>query len=411
MNQDVFISRRANLSNILEEGDTVIIFASEEPFGINKFLQNNNFLYLTGLYDTAEAIYVGNKSNDKLNEALFIQRNNPEEIVWDGEKIYPEEAEQVSGIKHIKFVDEFEKNIMMILQNSKKLYINTGLQTINRPLNKAQFFISKIRDRILQLVYVEANHLMRQLRCIKDDSEIAYLSKAIEITGIGLKSIFENAKVGMYEYELEALLQYEMKRRGLSYFGFAPIIATGINAATLHYKKNNTLIKEDELVLCDVGALYNNYSADITRTFPIAKQFNERQKAVYSEVLKVQKTIIDMIKPGVSMTDLNKKTCDLIGESCVRLGLITDPIDFKKYYMHSVGHQLGMDTHDIGARDTVLEKGMVLTIEPGIYIPEENIGIRIEDDILVTEESYKNLSYMIPKEIEELEEIRQKQTK
>jgi len=243
---------------------------------------------------------------------------------------------------------------------------------------------------------------------LKDEIEISYLSNAIEITGIGLNSIFEKAEVGMYEYELEALLQYEMKRRGLPYFGFAPIIASGVNAATLHYKKNNTQIKENELVLCDVGALYNNYSADITRTFPIAKTFDSRQKAVYSEVLNIQKTIISMVKPGVGMADLNKTTCDMIGEACVRLGLIKEPQDYKKYYMHSVGHHLGMDTHDLGTRDSILEKGMVITIEPGIYIPEENIGVRIEDDILVTEDSYKNLSYMIPKEVEELEALRQK---
>jgi Xaa-Pro aminopeptidase len=290
----------------------------------------------------------------------------------------------------------------------KKVYVNSGIEKLYKPLNKALYFIQKVRERLFHLCFEEANQIMRPLRQIKDTEELEYLSKAIEVTAIGLNSIFNNARVGMYEYELEALLFYELKRRGLNYLGFAPIIATGINATILHYKKNNVAIKEGELVLCDVGALYNNYSADITRTFPINKQFTPRQRDVYSAVLGVQKEIISMIKPGVSMTDLNKKTTELIGEACVSLRLISDPQDYKKYYMHSVGHHLGMDTHDLGARDAILSTGMVLTIEPGIYIPEENIGVRIEDDIVVTEDGHKNLSIMIPKEVEELEDIRKK---
>ena len=411
MNPSLLKERREKLGNLLKNGEAVIIFAAEEPQGISKFLQNNNFLYFTCLYDTMEAIYVCSKNNDKTQEILFIQRNVPEEIVWDGAKLYPEEAEKISEIKRIKFLDEFEKSILPILQTTEKVYVNTGMAKLNKPLNRAMYFISNIRDRILHISFAEATQLMRPLRQIKDDTEISYLTKAIEITGLGLDSMFQNARVGMYEYELEAMLQYEMRRKGLPFFGFTPIIASGVNATTLHYKTNSTQIQDNELILCDVGASYNNYSADITRTFPIAKKFSDRQKAVYSEVLNVQKTIISMVKPGIGMTDLNKKTGELIGEACVRLGLITDPKDFTKYYMHSVGHQLGMDTHDLGARDAILEKGMVITIEPGIYIPDEKIGVRIEDDILVTDDSCRNLSYMIPKEVEELEAIRQKALK
>jgi Xaa-Pro aminopeptidase len=407
MDQDTFKSRRERLGAALQNGEILILFAAEEPVGISKFLQNNNYLYLTGLYDTPEAIYVCHKNHEKIQEALFIQRNIPEEIVWDGAKLYPEEAEKMSGINNIKYIDEFDKAILLALNTLSKVYINTGFQKLDRPLNKASSFVQKIRDRVLHLTFAEANQLMKPLRQIKDELEIAYMSKAIEITGIGLNSIFQNAKAGMFEYELEAMIQYEMKRRGIDCFSFAPIIAAGINATTLHYKQNNTVIPENALVLCDVGALYNNYSADITRTFPVGKTFSPRQRDVYNEVLNVQKTIISMVKPGVGLQELNQKTGELIGEACVRLGLIDNPSDFRKYYMHNVGHHLGMDTHDLGARDSVLEKGMVITIEPGIYIPDEHIGVRIEDDILVTEDSYKNLSFMIPKEIKELEAIRQ----
>lgn len=408
MSSEILKARREKLGASLENGEIVIIFSAEEPSGISKFLQNNNFLYLTGIVEVSEAIFAIYKNNDKVNEILFIQRNIPERIVWDGAKMYPEEAKDISGIENIKFTDEFEDVILSFLNISKKLYINAGLQQLKKPLSPALFFVSKVRERVIHLAFSDVNQLMMPLRQIKDQTEIDKLSKAIEITGIGLDSIFKNAKADMYEYELEAMLFYEMRRRGLTHFGFAPIIACGVNATTLHYIKNNTQIQKNQLVLCDVGALYQNYSADITRTFPIEAKFNERQGQVYTEVLNVQKSIIEMIKPGVAMADLNKKTVELIGEACVRLGLITDPKEYTKYYMHSVGHHLGMDTHDLGPRDSILKEGMVLTIEPGIYIPEENIGVRIEDDILVTKEGYQNLSYMIPKEVEELEAIRSK---
>ena len=388
-------TRRDNLANLLNNGDMILIFAAEEPRGISKFLQNNNFLYLTGLYNTPDAVYSCYKQKDKVHETLYIQRNIPEMVVWDGAKLYPDEAQEISGIKSVKFLDEFENNVFTPLNISDKLYINSGMQLFNKPLTKVLHFVKTIRERMFHLSIVEANKLMTQLRIIKDATEIEYLKKAIEITGIGLDSILKNAKVGMYEYELEAMLFYEIRRRGLDQFGFAPIIATGVNAATLHYKQNNSVIKENELVLCDVGALYKNYSADITRTFPISGSFTDRQAAIYNEVLNVQKTIIDMIKPGVGMTELNNKTAELIGDACVRLKLIEDPKEYKKYYMHSVGHHLGMDTHDLGARDSILEAGMVITVEPGIYIPDESIGVRIEDDILVTTDVHEILSAMI----------------
>jgi Xaa-Pro aminopeptidase len=322
--------------------------------------------------------------------------------------MYPDEAKEISGITSVLFFDEFRNGIMTTLIASKKVYINTGFPKLDRPLSKPAYFASRVKERVMHLEFAEANQIMTPMRQFKDEQEIEYLTKAIEVTGYGLESILKKAKSGMFEYELEAMLYYELRRRGLTQFGFAPIIAGGKNATTLHYKENNTKIAKNDLVLCDVGALYNNYSADITRTFPIEKKFNKRQKDVYSAVLKVQKDIIKKIKPGVSMVDLNNDAKKMIGEACKSLKLIKDPLDFVKYYMHSIGHHLGMDTHDLGPRDSVLKEGMVITIEPGIYIPDESLGVRIEDDILVTKKGHKVLSAMIPKEIEELEEIRGK---
>ena len=231
------------------------------------------------------------------------------------------------------------------------------------------------------------------------------MQRAIDVTGKGIMDIWESAQVGMYEYELEAMLFYRIQKTGLKHWGFTPIIAAGENAATLHYDKNECQITSGQLVLMDVGADYMNYSADITRCFPISGTFSERQKQVYSAVLKTNKEIISMVAPGVELMDLHLKSREIIGKELVELGLLDNAMDVSKYYMHGLGHFLGMDTHDLGGRNAVLEPGNVITVEPGIYIPEEKLGERIEDDVLVTEEGYCVLSQNIPKEISEIEEI------
>jgi len=210
----------------------------------------------------------------------------------------------------------------------------------------------------------------------------------------------------MMEYELEAIMFYRMQSMGIKHWGFAPIIGTGINAATLHYEKNECQIENGDVILMDVGASYLNYSADITRCFPINGSFTDRQKEVYEVVLDVQKRVIEMIKPGIELLELNQVARDLLAKGAIELGLIDREEDIYKYYMHSISHFLGMDTHDVGSRNAILETGNVITVEPGLYIPEEKLGIRIEDDVLVTENGYCVLSQNIPKEISEIEEIR-----
>jgi len=212
----------------------------------------------------------------------------------------------------------------------------------------------------------------------------------------------------MMEYELEATLFYRMQVNGLQAWGFAPIIAAGINAATLHYEKNNCRIGENELVLMDVGADCNGYSADVTRCFPIGKRFTARQKQIYSLVLDVQKKVIAAVKPGVKLSELNDITKKGLAEGLIALNLIDSEDQVGRYYMHSVSHFLGLDTHDLGGREAVLEEGNVITVEPGLYLPEENLGVRIEDDVLVTKTGHKVLSAKIPKEIKDIEKLRRR---
>jgi Xaa-Pro aminopeptidase len=401
------MKRRENLINSLNDGELVLIFANEEATGANRFLQNSNFYYFTGL-NTPEAILLMGKINGKSLDEIFIQRNIPERIVWDGEKIYPIHVTLLTGINLVLFIEDFEKNVVSHLTQFKKVYINCGVVGLNQPLNKSLLFIDKLKQRVPHLEIQEVSPIIRPLRQIKDELEIEALTQSIKITWEGIKSIWQNARAGMKEYELEAMLHYEMQKQGCRNFGFVPIIAAGENAATLHYIDNNTTIEDNQLVLLDVGASHENYSADISRTFPVNGKFTDRQKEVYQEVLNIQKEIISMVKPGISMVDLNAKTRELMFAAMMRLGLITEEKDVIKYYMHSIGHHLGLDVHDVGTRDSILEEGMVITVEPGIYIADEAIGIRIEDDVLVTAESNRVLSDFIPKEIDELESFLQK---
>ncbi|MFA7056061.1 MAG: aminopeptidase P family protein [Candidatus Cloacimonadales bacterium] len=406
--RDYIPQRFEKLAQQMNNNEAAILFSNREAEGgVNRFEQDKNFLYLTGL-EIPNARLMIIKVNDKLSSTLFIARNIPERIVWEGAKMYPEEATEISTIESVKFLDEFQSAAAngLAMGRIKKVYVNYVNLALDEPLTQRHIFIEKLKQTQPNLMFEDFNEIIRPLRQIKDKFELEQMQKAIDITGEGLDVIFNYSEAGMFEFELEAMLYNEMLSNGFRFWGFTPIIAAGKNAATLHYIDNDTEIEENEMVLCDVGAACYGYSADITRTFPIDEKFTPRGKEVYAEVLQVQKDVIAMIKPGVSMLDLNNKANELLTKACHKLGLIKEDSEFRKYYMHSIGHHLGLDTHDVGLRNSVLEAGMVITVEPGLYIPEECIGVRIEDDILVTEAGYEIMSEDIPKEIEDLEIIR-----
>lgn len=410
MNADITRPRRLALFNALENNQIILIFANSEQEGIEKFHQDNHFLYFTGIM-VPDAVYCLGKLQNRQIEHLFIQRGIPEREVWDGKKLSAEEARSSTGLESVKYLDEFYTYLNSYCPGTEKIWSNIGNPQIGKPLNYPSFMLKPLRKIFPAITIESINNLVRGMRSIKSEWEINQMQKAINLTGDGFLDVLHQAKTGMMEYELEAILYYRMQRNGVQKWGFAPIIAAGINATTLHYKQNNSCIAENDIVLMDIGASYLNYSADITRCFPVNGRFTARQKAVYDEVLGIQKAIIDTVKPGVSLTFLNERTNELMQEALIRLGLIQTKEEFRRYYMHSISHHLGMDTHDLGARDSILESGNVITVEPGIYIPEEKLGIRIEDDILVTEDGHVNLSSHIPKEIAELEAIRQEALK
>ncbi|MGB4309396.1 MAG: aminopeptidase P family protein [Candidatus Cloacimonadaceae bacterium] len=399
-------ARRECLGTSMANGEACIIFANQAE-NLRKFSQDNNFLYFTGL-KIPNAILVLIKSADAVQEMLFIERGIPEREVWDGKKMTKDEAQEFSEIRRVLYLDEYDATMSMWCPMLNKIHANIGFVALDQPLNYALYRLEPLRIRFPQIQIADITPLITPLRKIKDAWEIEQMQKAIDITGEGILDIIRQARASMYEYELEAMLFYRMQRSGAHHWGFAPIIASGINAATLHYGQNNCRIEEGQLVLMDVGAAYNNYSADITRCFPVSESFSDRQKQIYQLVLDVQKEIIEMIKPGVSLMDLQVRTRELLAESALAIGLIKDLDEITRYYMHGVSHFLGLDTHDLGGRNAILEVGNVITVEPGIYIPEENLGVRIEDDVLVTESGNCVLSHNIPKEISEIEEIRRK---
>jgi Xaa-Pro aminopeptidase len=407
MNSEITTPRRERLLSGLEDRNAVVLFAALEQ-KLQQFRQDNNFLYLTGL-NTPDAIYLAIKSTKNF-EYLFIQRGDPEREVWEGKRMTVEEAKEICGISNVYFLDQFDEVLGNFCSTIDTIHANIGHLHLSRPLSYAMHRLSPLRERFPQIVVKSIEDAITPQRKIKSEWELMQLQRAIDITGKGILDILESAHSGMMEYELDAMLFYRMQRSGLKHWGFSPIIATGINAATLHYEKNECRIEAGELVLMDVGASYMNYSADITRCFPINGTFSERQKQVYCAVLSVQKHIISLIKPGVELSELNKTCKDLIALALIEIGLITDAEEVGKYYMHSVSHFLGMDTHDVGGRSAVLEAGNVITVEPGIYIPEERLGVRIEDDVLVTAEGFCVLSQNIPKEIHEIEDIMKDRT-
>lgn len=398
----LLIKRREKLHDSLKDDEIMIIFAASPSAYPRYFWQDNNFLYFTGL-EIPEAVFIQKRIKGKAQSLLFIERGIPELEVWDGKKLDKKEAAKLSGIDRIYYLDEFDRQIGLHLPNCRKSFINFKEIDLNKPLNKQQLFARKLRDRFPALALDDALPLITPLRVVKDKWEIEQMQKAIDVTGKAVKTMMEKARAGMMEYELEAHLIFTSKSAGFRHLGFHPIIASGINAATLHYHQNNCKIAKNDLILMDVGLSCNGYSSDITRTFPVSGKFTPRQKAVYREVLNVNKEIINLIKPGISLTELNKKTVTMITDALFRLKLIKEKAEYFKYYMHSVGHHLGMEAHDPGSRDQSLQAGNVITVEPGIYIPQEKIGVRIEDDILVTVNGCRNLSEAIPKEVAELE--------
>lgn len=406
----VFTKNRENLLKKLEDNSLLVLFAGEakrktadEYF---PFTPNRNFYYLTGV-DEEKHILMIKKINGVVDEVLYILKPNLEQERWTGKTIRDYEAKEVSGIENIKYLEEFKSDLNMIFTNgiAENLYLDLERVSFDEEMSKSQSFAKEVKERYPQVVIKDVYSDIASLRQIKCKEEVEEIKKAAHITAKGVELLMKECKPGMKEYELEAYFDFYLKQNGVKDYAFKTIAATGVNAATLHYVDNNSEIKDEDLILFDLGAQVNYYNGDISRTFPANGKFTKRQKEVYEEVLKVNEEIINSIRPGVGFYEINDKANNLLAEACVRLGLIEDKKDYRKYYFHSIGHSLGLDTHDVGKRDIILEEGMVYTVEPGLYIEEEAIGIRIEDDVLVTKDGCEVLTKECIKSVEDIEKF------
>jgi len=408
MGNILFANNRKKLWDKLEEKSITLMFAGQAPYKSGDetyaFTPNRNFYYLTGI-DREKMVLMLVKINGKVEETLFIEKSDPILARWVGEKISQNEAKDISGVENIEFLEKFEETFGSILDRNKikDLYLDLERQEFNISTTSSQRFAKAAVERYPYLIVKNIYNEISDLRVIKSEEEIALIRQAIDITDRGIKSLMKNAKVGMIEYQLEAYFNFTLKSSGITDYAFKTIAASGKNATILHYVENNSEIEDGELILFDLGAQYKYYNADISRTFPINGKFTQRQKQVYNVVLRAQEAVVAIAKPGIMFSVLNGAAKEVLVAGCKELGLIKEASELPKYYFHGVSHYLGLDTHDVGSRDVELKAGMLLTNEPGLYIEEENIGIRIEDDILITENGCENLSKQIIKTVEDIE--------
>lgn len=408
MKKEFYIKNRERLMNKVEDNSVVILFAGRPPYKsadeTYPFTPNRNFYYLTGI-DRENIILMMTKRDGKIEETLFIEESDLVMARWVGDRMNSDEAEDVSGISDIDYIKNFYSSLGGIFSryNYNKLYLDLERQDWNIPMTEAQSMAKEARDKYSHLSIKNVYYYISELRTIKQEEEIEEIKKAISITKRGIEKMMENAKPDMMEYEIEAYFEYILTSEGVKDKAFKTIAAAGKNGTVLHYSQNNSKCGENDLILFDLGAQSNYYNADISRTFPVSGEFTERQKQVYNVVLKANIEVMKAVKPGIPFIELNEIAKKVLAEGCKELGIIKDDSELSKYYFHGVSHYLGLDTHDVGDRGEILKPGMVFTNEPGLYIPEEGIGIRIEDDLLVTEDGCENLSKDIIKTVEEIE--------
>ena len=418
MNKEFFKKNREKLIEKIEDNSVIVLFAGNAPKKSGDenypFTPNRNFYYFTGINEEGPIIILS-KIKGIVNERLFIKEIDEERERWVGKSIRSNEAEEISAVKNIDYLGNFKEYLNRVFSESEEinLYLDMERDSFYELETIGENFSEEVKKRY---PFVRIKNIFPKiipLRMVKSEEEIKEMKKAIEITIKGVESLMKNAKAGMKEYELEAYYEFVCRSNGIKDYAFKTIAAAGKNATILHYVDNNSEIKDGDLILFDLGAQNNYYNADITRTFPVNGVFSERQKEVYNAVLRVNERVIKTIKPGLEYKELNKMATEWIAEECINLGLIKDKKEVSKYYWHSIGHSLGLDTHDISNKDrnTIFKEGMVWTVEPGIYIEEESIGIRIEDDVLITSDGVQVLTKDMIKTVEDIEEFMKKTNK
>ena len=408
MKRETIIKRRNELLKENKKGSITVLFSGDlvkrSADSTYPFVVNRNFYYLTNC-DEDSLIYVYINTENVSKEILFIKDYNPLEEKWVGKSLTKDEAIHKSGIFIVQPLSQFESIFTRTLARNDvdTIYVDSERDSFKQRLNEAEKFTKKLSDSYPHLKVININQKINLMRTVKSDEEIEEMKNAIEVTRKGIEFILKNIKPGRYEYQSAADFEYQCALNNAT-LAFDTIVASGKDATILHYVTNQKPLVENDLVLFDLGASVNHYCADISRTFPVSGKFTDRQKTFYSIVLKAQEEVIKAIKPGVTLIQLNEIVRSVYKDECVKANIIESEDQVDQVYYHSVSHSLGLDTHDVGlVEGAVLKPGMVVTVEPGLYSEKESIGIRIEDDVLVTEDGSINLSSSILKSVEEIE--------
>jgi len=420
---DLFILNRKNFMKQMKPGTAAVFFSNDllvnNADGHYPFTQNSNLYYLSGI-DQEKTILLlfPDAPRAEWKEMLFILKTNETIQIWEGWKYSQDEARQASGIKTIRYSETFDGFIRTLISHCSGFYLDFNEHERNSLVSGAapNRFAEFLRNEFPAHSLHRAAPILEDLRSIKSKWELVQLQEAIDITDKAYRRVLNYLKPGVMEYEVEAEITHEFIRNRATGHAYTPIIASGYNACVLHYIQNEKPCKDGDLILMDFGAEYGNYSADLTRTVPVNGKFTKRQKEVYNAVLRVHKAACAMLRPGTLLEQYHVEVGKLMEAELVGLKLITktdiknqDPAwpAYKKYFMHGTCHFLGLDTHDVGNRYKPFKEGMVFTCEPGIYIPAENLGIRIENDVLITKRNPLDLMKNIPYEVEEIETLMQ----
>lgn len=409
--------------------NSVAFFNSNDIYPISAdstmpFQQHRDIFYLSGV-DQEESILVlfPDAFNPVHREMLFLKETNETIAIWEGEKLDKITAFDVSGIKNVFWLSQFETVMKTIMAQAENVYINTNEHTrrYTETETREDRFIQKLKADYPAHTYKKSAPILHRIRSVKEIEEIELMQEACDITAKGFQRVLDCVKPGIWEYEIEAEIIHEFIKNRSKGFAYTPIIGSGKNACVLHYIENNSQCKSGEVILLDFAAEYANYASDLTRCVPVSGKFTKRQKDVYNAVLRVKNQATKLLVPGTYMVDYHVEVGKLMEKELVDLKLIDkhdikkqDPNwpAYKKYFMHGTSHFLGLDTHDVGLWTEKIQANMVFTVEPGIYIPEESLGIRLEDDVVVQKKGFpKNLMAHIPIEADEIESIMAKKSK
>lgn len=419
--KSLFIKNREKLKARMKPNSMAVICSNDvmptNADGTMNFRQNSNLLYFSGI-DQEESVLIlaPDFPNPKMREILFVIETNELIAVWEGHKYTMEEATETSGVETVMWVDKFETTLNTVLAETDNIYLynNEHIRNGSEVETRSDRFNKWCQAKYGNYNFERLAPLAYDLRTVKESREIELMQTACDLTDQGFRRILNYVKPGVWEFEVEAEYLHEFVKNRSKGFAYTPIVAGGGNACVLHYIENKDQLKDGDLLLMDVGAEYANYNADMTRTIPVNGRFTARQKDVYNAVLKVKNDATALLTPGNSIPDYHKEVGEIMQKELLTLGLI-DQTDiknespdwpaYKKYFMHGTSHHIGLDVHDVASIYTDFKPGMVFTVEPGIYIPEEGIGIRLEDDIVITENGHLNLMGNIPIEVEEIEDL------